>query len=180
MNQGNLFNNANNYNFNNYNNNYQNHNPNNNNYNNQNPLSYNKARYSMPLNPPAQPIKYPLMPNNFQYPNHDLYENQYSGPPSMQQMNQPKSQNNENFSYNGKKIENSNNVNFNQKVSQPKFANKPILIPQTHQTSEENLEELSQKHEQLISLILSDEEDVISTHRKHIDDMVETIKQVNN
>lgn len=45
--------------------------------------------------------------------------------------------------------------------------------------NEEDLQLMSQKHEQLIGTILSEEEDVISSHRQHIDDMVELIKQVN-
>ena len=45
--------------------------------------------------------------------------------------------------------------------------------------NEEDLQVMSQKHEQLIGTILSEEEDVISSHRLHIDDMVELIKQVN-
>lgn len=109
-----------------------------------------------------------------------MYENQYSGPPVMPQIPQPKPYNNENYVYNGKKIDN-NNVNFSQKPpSQQKMVSRPQPIPHSHHSSEENLEEISQKHEQLISLILSAEEDVISTHRKQIDDMVETIKQVIN
>ena len=44
--------------------------------------------------------------------------------------------------------------------------------------NEEDLQIMSQKHEQLIGTILSEEEDVISSHRQHIDDMVELIKQV--
>lgn len=44
--------------------------------------------------------------------------------------------------------------------------------------SEEDLHKMSQKHEQLISLILSEEEEVIGLHRQHIDDMVELVKQV--
>ena len=44
--------------------------------------------------------------------------------------------------------------------------------------NEEDLQMMSQKHEQLIGTILSEEEDVISSHRQHIDDMVELIKQV--
>lgn len=44
--------------------------------------------------------------------------------------------------------------------------------------NEEDLQVMSQKHEQLIGTILSEEEDVISSHRQHIDDMVELIKQV--
>lgn len=94
----------------------------------------------------------------------------------MHQMNHPKGPNNENFSYNGKKIENAN-LNFNQKPISVQKTTKPIYI-QPQPISEENLEEIQQKHEHLISMILSDEEEVISTHRKHIDEMVETIKQV--
>ena len=106
-----------------------------------------------------------------------MYDNQYAAPPVMQQMNNYKS-NNENFVLNGKKIDN-NNMNLYQKPAvQPKPGNKPILIPQTYPVQEENLEEMSQKHEQLINIILTDEEEVISMHRKHIDDMVEAIKQV--
>jgi len=43
--------------------------------------------------------------------------------------------------------------------------------------SEEDLHVMSQKHEQLIGVILAEEEDVISLHRTHIDDTVELIKQ---
>ncbi|KAL4481486.1 hypothetical protein ABPG74_007575 [Tetrahymena malaccensis] len=43
--------------------------------------------------------------------------------------------------------------------------------------NEEDLQLISQKHEQLISLILAEEEDVIASHRSHIDDMVELTKQ---
>jgi len=43
--------------------------------------------------------------------------------------------------------------------------------------SEEDLHIMSQKHEQLIGVILAEEEDVISLHRQHIDDTVELIKQ---
>jgi kinesin family protein 2/24 len=43
--------------------------------------------------------------------------------------------------------------------------------------SEEDLQILNQKHEQLINVILTEEEEVISSHRQHIDDMVDLIKQ---
>jgi len=43
---------------------------------------------------------------------------------------------------------------------------------------EENLQEITKKHEELINLILTEEEEVISSHRQHIDDMVDLIKQV--
>eukprot|EP01017_Pseudomicrothorax_dubius_P047286 TRINITY_DN846_c0_g6_i1.p1 TRINITY_DN846_c0_g6~~TRINITY_DN846_c0_g6_i1.p1 ORF type:complete len:741 (+),score=154.55 TRINITY_DN846_c0_g6_i1:67-2289(+) len=42
---------------------------------------------------------------------------------------------------------------------------------------EDNLYLMSQKHEQLISLILSEEEEMINSHRSHIDDMVDLVKQ---
>ena len=45
-------------------------------------------------------------------------------------------------------------------------------------TNEDDLHVMSQKHEQLIGVILSEEEGVIGLHRQHIDDMVELIKQV--
>lgn len=35
---------------------------------------------------------------------------------------------------------------------------------------------MSQKHEQLIGKILAEEEDVIASHRLHIDSMVELVK----
>lgn len=44
---------------------------------------------------------------------------------------------------------------------------------------EENLQEINRKHEELINVILAEEEEVISLHRQHIDDMVDLIKQVN-
>jgi len=43
--------------------------------------------------------------------------------------------------------------------------------------NEEDLLMLNQRHQQLINLILSEEEEVISTHRQHIDDMVDCVKQ---
>lgn len=107
----------------------------------------------------------------------ETYENQYCNPPNMVQMSNYRSNEN-NFQYNGKKIENNPTtpVLFNQKpMSQPKQINKiPVVVP----NNQENLEEMSLKHEQLINTILTDEEEVISMHRKHIDDMVEAIKQV--
>ncbi|OMJ88408.1 hypothetical protein SteCoe_9627 [Stentor coeruleus] len=39
-----------------------------------------------------------------------------------------------------------------------------------------NMEDLSEKHEQLIGVILAEEEDLINTHRKMIDEMVDMIK----
>jgi len=42
---------------------------------------------------------------------------------------------------------------------------------------DDNLYLLSQKHEQLISLILTEEEETINAHRQHIDDVVELVKQ---
>ena len=39
-----------------------------------------------------------------------------------------------------------------------------------------NMEELSERHEQLIGIILAEEEDLINSHRKMIDEMVDMIK----
>lgn len=107
---------------------------------------------------------------------HDISENQHSGPPQMQLMNNYKP-NNENASYSCKKIEHNNVSIYQKSTPNQKFSvSKPVMIPQI--SHEDNLEEMSQKHEQLINMILADEEEVISLHRKHIDEMVETIKQV--
>jgi len=43
--------------------------------------------------------------------------------------------------------------------------------------NEGDLMMLSQRHQQLINLILSEEEEVITIHRQHIDDMVDCVKQ---
>ena len=43
--------------------------------------------------------------------------------------------------------------------------------------SEEDLVALNQRHQQLINVILGEEEEVISTHRQHIDDVVDCVKQ---
>lgn len=44
--------------------------------------------------------------------------------------------------------------------------------------NEDDLQVISQKHDELIGIILAEEEDVISWHRTHIDDIVELTKQV--
>jgi hypothetical protein len=46
------------------------------------------------------------------------------------------------------------------------------------QHNPQHLQEISQRHEKLINMILTEEEEIISLHRKHIDDMVELVKQV--
>lgn len=43
--------------------------------------------------------------------------------------------------------------------------------------NEQDLQVISQKHEELISQILAEEEDVIAGHRSHIDDCVELVKK---
>ncbi len=45
---------------------------------------------------------------------------------------------------------------------------------------EMDINKLSEEHEKLIQIILKNEEDLISDHRTHIDDMVEIVKEVNN
>ncbi|CAK90089.1 unnamed protein product (macronuclear) [Paramecium tetraurelia] len=46
-----------------------------------------------------------------------------------------------------------------------------------NQSTEDDLMKIGQKHEQLISVILEEEENLISSHRSHIDQMVELVKQ---
>ncbi|CAD8097658.1 unnamed protein product [Paramecium primaurelia] len=46
-----------------------------------------------------------------------------------------------------------------------------------NQSMEDDLMKIGQKHEQLISVILEEEENLISNHRSHIDSMVELVKQ---
>jgi hypothetical protein len=45
-------------------------------------------------------------------------------------------------------------------------------------SSEKDLQQMSATHEGLISQILAEEEEVISSHRQHIDDVVELTKEV--
>lgn len=44
--------------------------------------------------------------------------------------------------------------------------------------NEEDLLALNQRHQQLINVILGEEEEIISIHRQHIDDIVDCVKQV--
>lgn len=44
-------------------------------------------------------------------------------------------------------------------------------------SSDEDLQIMSQRHEELIGIILNEEEEVVGCHRTHIDDMVEIVKQ---
>lgn len=53
----------------------------------------------------------------------------------------------------------------------------PEIIRNMSAKNEEDLQKMSQMHEQLITQILAEEEDVISNHRNHIDNMVDLIKQ---
>lgn len=103
----------------------------------------------------------PPMPHNIQpnaYPQEKIRSySTMSNNANQQQLNM--NQQNTNFN-------NAQNVNLDQ-------------IKNWTAKNEEDLQIMSQKHEQLIGTILSEEEDVISSHRLHIDDMVELIKQVN-
>ena len=51
-------------------------------------------------------------------------------------------------------------------------------IKQLQANSDNDLQQMSDKHEQLIGIILTEEENVISSHRQHIDDMFYLVKQV--
>ena len=61
------------------------------------------------------------------------------------------------------------------KSSQPKFIEKYINVG-WQAKNEKDLQEMSENHEKLINLILSEEEELISAHREHIDKMVGVIK----
>ncbi|OMJ71657.1 hypothetical protein SteCoe_30077 [Stentor coeruleus] len=50
------------------------------------------------------------------------------------------------------------------------------LSPNWQAKSEKDLQEMSEGHERLINLILSEEEDLINSHRNHIDTMVGIVK----
>jgi len=53
----------------------------------------------------------------------------------------------------------------------------PELAPEPIDPSPEALRELAQKHDHLIGTILTEEEELISAHREHIDRMVELLKE---
>jgi kinesin family member 2/24 len=58
-------------------------------------------------------------------------------------------------------------------------AQNPYIVPkpvEKHKPASMNMEELSERHEQLIGIILAEEEDLINSHRKMIDEMVDMIK----
>lgn len=50
-------------------------------------------------------------------------------------------------------------------------------IKQLHANNDNDLQQMSEKHEQLIGIILTEEENVIASHRQHIDDMFYLVKQ---
>ena len=50
--------------------------------------------------------------------------------------------------------------------------------PSNNEFSEEELQKLSERHEKLINKILIEEESYIENHRKHIDEIVEIVKEV--
>ena len=58
------------------------------------------------------------------------------------------------------------------------IAQNPYMHPKVVEKKQPavNIEELSEKHEQLIGIILAEEEDLINSHRKMIDEMVDMIK----
>jgi kinesin family protein 2/24 len=58
------------------------------------------------------------------------------------------------------------------------IAQNPYMHPKVVEKKQPavNIEELSEKHEQLIGIILAEEEDLINSHRKMIDEVVDMIK----
>ena len=61
------------------------------------------------------------------------------------------------------------------KSPQPKIVEK-YLNPAWQARNEKDLQEMSESHEKLINLILSEEEELIASHRMHIDMMVGIVK----
>lgn len=57
----------------------------------------------------------------------------------------------------------------------PKALN-PYVVPKAKAKTKIDFEDLSEKHEQLIGVILAEEEDLINSHRQMIDEMVDCIK----
>jgi len=75
---------------------------------------------------------------------------------------------------NGNMLFNQNAQNYNtQQVSDSIKDINSIKI-----RNEEDLLALNQRHQQLINVILGEEEEIISIHRQHIDDIVDCVKQV--
>ena len=66
-------------------------------------------------------------------------------------------------------------ISSGKSIAQNPYINHPKTI-EKQKAPAVNLEELSEKHEQMIGIILSEEEDLINSHRKMIDDMVDMIK----
>merc|ERR1712137_27979 len=76
----------------------------------------------------------------------------------------------------GKQLKSINAGHSNIVASKPKeFA--PELAPEPINPSPEALRELAQRHDHLIGTILTEEEELISAHREHIDRMVELLKE---
>ncbi|OMJ73142.1 hypothetical protein SteCoe_28238 [Stentor coeruleus] len=67
------------------------------------------------------------------------------------------------------------NHNVSSKTPPPKAVEK-FLSPNWMAKSEKDLMEMSEGHEKLINLILTEEEELIASHRQHIDNMVGIIK----
>jgi hypothetical protein len=85
------------------------------------------------------------------------------------------------FNYNTFK-ENKENNNLESNIlgllNKHRNQNKKGNTQNTLQTSKENLEKLNDKHQNLITNILAEEERYITNHKTHIDEMVEIIQSV--
>ena len=53
-----------------------------------------------------------------------------------------------------------------------------VEFPQSCLESDQRIEDLGNKHEQFIDIILKEEEQIIASHRSHIDEMVDRVKNV--
>ena len=82
------------------------------------------------------------------------------------------------YQSNGAPFQQNGNVMYNNLVQNSSNAAKEI--EQMKIKNEEDLLMLNQRQQQLINIILCEEEEVISVHRQHIDDIVDCVKQVMN
>ncbi|EGR28800.1 hypothetical protein IMG5_168360 [Ichthyophthirius multifiliis] len=116
--------------------------------------------------------------NQQQIQQQSYYNNDYYQQQQQLQIQKYQLQNiNNNFNISNN-INNNNQQNINLENLNPITAEIKDIENWTAK-NEEDLQIISQKHELLINYILAEEEDVISYHRSHIDEMVELTKQLN-
>lgn len=70
-------------------------------------------------------------------------------------------------------------MEIEKKKEHPEWQKKYSLIINLSRTEDE-LQKICGDHEKIVNLILEEEEEVIASHKQHIDEIVETVKQVNS